>query len=468
MRTINIADATLRETESGYSFKEKIEIARHLDRLNLSVIEMMPLTNPKTDSILIKSIAGLVSRSVLSVPVSLSADSVSPAFDTLKSAKHPRLRLCVPTSPAQMEYVCHKKPDAVLAAIPEVIAQCKALCNDVEFVAEDATRSDAEFLWSAISAAIEAGATTVTVCDTAGQMLPDELCTFLKNLQSAVPAIAAVILGVQCGNEMDLATACTAAAIAAGAQEIKVSATGAPLPALEPVAHLIFTRGDALGVKCAVKFTELSRTVSQIQWTGESKQPKHTPFGGALSTQSRADVSLNMADTMDTVSKAVADLGYDLSAEDNVKVFEAFRRIAEKKAVSLRELDAIVASNALQVPPTYRLESYVINAGNVIAATAHIKLQQDGVCTQGICTGDGPIDASFLAIEQIVGHHYELDDFQIQAVTEGREAMGAALVRLRAEGKLYSGRGISTDIIGASILAYVNALNKIVFEEQVQ
>ena len=117
-------------------------------------------------------------------------------------------------------------------------------------------------------------------------------------------------------------------------------------------------------------------------------------------------------------------------------------------------------------PPTYKLNSYVINSGNVISASANIQMEKNGQPVSGICVGDGPIDAAFLAIEQIAGRHYELDDFQIQAVTEGREAMGSALVRLRSGGKLYSGNGISTDIIGASIKAYLNALNKIVYEEE--
>ena len=167
------------------------------------------------------------------------------------------------------------------------------------------------------------------------------------------------------------------------------------------------------------------------------------------------------------MTKVVRQLGYDLTEEDNARVFEAFKRVAVKKHfVGTRELDAIVASTALQVPSTYRLESYVINSGNVIMATANITLERDGNKVRGISVGDGPIDAAFLAIEQIIGHHYELDDFQIQAVTEGREAMGSALVKLRSGGRLYSGSGISTDIIGASIRAYISALNKIVYEEE--
>ena len=141
---------------------------------------------------------------------------------------------------------------------------------------------------------------------------------------------------------------------------------------------------------------------------------------------------------------------------------------AEKKDLSARELEAIIASVALQVPPTYVIKGFVINSGSQMRATAHIAMEKDGRELRGLCAGDGPIDACFLAIEQIAGTHYELDDFQIQAVTEGREAMGSAFVKLRSGSRLYSGSGISTDIIDAAIHAYVSALNKIAYEEAVQ
>ena len=147
-------------------------------------------------------------------------------------------------------------------------------------------------------------------------------------------------------------------------------------------------------------------------------------------------------------------------------VEEAFLRVANKKHfVGTRELDAIIASTAMEVPATYQIVNYVINSGNVITATANLLLSRNGEEVRGVGIGDGPIDAAFQAIEQVIGHHYELDDFQIQTVTEGRDAMGSALVKLRAGGRVYSGNGISTDIIGASIRAYISALNKIVYEE---
>ncbi|MBO4733427.1 MAG: 2-isopropylmalate synthase, partial [Clostridia bacterium] len=156
---------------------------------------------------------------------------------------------------------------------------------------------------------------------------------------------------------------------------------------------------------------------------------------------------------------------YDLSKEDSEKVFSDFKRIADKKSVSQKEFEAIIASTALQVEPTYTLDQYSIQSGNIMTSSAQINLIKDGVTLTGISVGDGPIDAAFRTIEQITGRHFELDDFQIQAITEGHEATGSAIVKLRSGGKLYSGKGLSTDIIGASIRAYIIALNKILYEE---
>ena len=209
------------------------------------------------------------------------------------------------------------------------------------------------------------------------------------------------------------------------------------------------------------------RIASQIDWITNTRHKSTTPFdNGAGNTD--VHIALDKSDSLETVIQSIKKLGYDLSQEDNVRVFEAFRAESQKKDIGAKELDAIIASTALQVPATYQLVSYVINSGNIINSTAHIQLKKNDVPLDGLSVGDGPIDAAFLAIEQIVGRHYELDNFQIQAVTEGREALGSALVRLRSNGMLYSGNGISTDIIGASIRAYINALNKIIYEEDIQ
>ena len=466
MRKITITDMTMRQSGKGFSlsFREKIELVKHLDKLGVDVIEVSLITSPKIDRLLIKSISSAVRSSAVAVSVGLSEENIAIAWGALEEARHPRLQVTAPVSAVQMEYLAGKKPEAMIAAIKNLVEKCRSLCPEVELIADDATRADPAFLQEAIRTAIGAGAGVITLCDAAGMMLPDQITEFLHNTYAAVPELKEVTLGISCKNELSMADSCAVAAIRCGAGEVKCAAYGEDVIKLETMAKVISARGSSFDVECGIRTTSMKRILSQVTWMCQTGRSSTSPFDSGV--QSGEELFLNAHDDLPAVMKAAAKLGYDLSEEDGAKVYEAFSRIAARKErVGAKELDAIVASAAMQVPPTYQMESYVINSGNTISATAHIRLQKNGVMKEGISLGDGPIDAAFLAIEQIAGHHYELDDFQIQAVTEGREAMGEAVVKLRSGGKLFSGRGISTDIVGASVHAYINALNKIVYEE---
>ena len=468
MKTIRISDVTMKQATNEYSlsFKEKIELAKLLDKLGVSVIELEGISNQKIDALRIKSIASAVQESIVAVPVQLNRESVQQTWNALRLARNPRLQVCAPVSSVQMEYLFHKKPDAMLAAISDTVAACREVCADVEFIADDATRSDEKFLTQAITAAMDAGASTVTLCDTAGAMLPDEFAAFIGKVYDQVPGLSQVCLGVSCSNELAMADSCVIAALGQGAGEVKAAAYPVNTVSLENVSRVIHARGDSFGAACPVRMTQLSRTISQIAWLCQTGRSKNSPFDNGVQEE-EPGVYLTAHDDIGSVLKVVERLGYDLSEEDGVKVFEAFQNIAAKKEkVTAKELDAIVASAAMQVPPAYVMQTYVITSGNTISSTAHLKLRKGEKVLEGVSIGDGPIDAAFLAIESITGRHYELDDFQIQAVTEGREAMGQTVVKLRSGGKLYSGRGISTDIVGAGIHAYLSALNKIVYEEE--
>ena len=468
MERIKISDVTMKHSSGEFSltFKEKIELAKLLDKLEVSVLELEGIRSPKIDALRIKSIAAAVQGSILAVPVQLDRESVDAVWNALRFAKKPRLQVCAPASSVQMEYLYHKKPDAMLQSVADTVAACAEVCRDVEFVVDDATRSDPEFLHRIISAAIEAGATTVTLCDTAGTMMPEEFAAFVKSVRESVPTLKDICLGVSCSNELAMADSCVIAAVCQGAGEIKAAAYGPSSASLANVSRIISARGSSFGASCGVRVTQLSRTIGQITRMCQTGRSKTSPFDNGVQDED-AGIYLTAHDDLSAVVKAVERMGYDLSEEDGVKVYEAFRSIAAKKEkVSARELDAIVASAAMQVPSAYVLDTYVITSGNTISATAHLKLKKFDTVLEGVCIGDGPIDAAFLAIEQITGKHYELDDFQIQSVTEGREAMGQTVVKLRSGGKLYSGKGISTDIVGASIRAYISALNKIVYEEE--
>lgn len=468
IKTVKVADITLRkimsDKKSTISFKNKIELAKLLNKLNVDTIETGLVDSGKTDELLVRTIALTVNNSTLSCPTGLSLEGIEKAYECIKDAKKPRLNIRVPVSPVQMEYICHKKPAKMLESIPELVKKAKELCPSVEFTAVDATRCEKEFLCSAIQEAINAGADIITICDTAGTMFAEEFSAFIDEIYACVPALKDVTLSIEASNTISMASACAFAGIKSGAEEIKTTVYGDEFASLESIVNVLKTRGDSCEIRTNVKVTEFKRALANME-DAIVNQKSYTSLFDNISNNEDDGISLSDGDDISAVSKAVKDLGYDLSENDMSSVFEAFQRVAKRKTVNAKELDAIVASAAMQVPAVYKLKSYVINSGNIITATANIQMEKNGKEISGVSTGDGPIDAAFMALEQIVGCHYELEDFQIQSVTEGKGAVGQALVKLRANGKVYAGKGVSTDIISASIRAYVSALNKIVFEE---
>ncbi len=469
MKRIQIADVTLHEEAMNphisLSFKEKIELAKELDKMGVDVIETAAIGDCKSEALLVRTISTLVKKSTISCPTGLTVTSVEETWKNVQNAVSPRLLISVPVSTVQMEYICHRKAPKMLELITDLVSAAAGHCDNVEFAAEDATRADHSFLCDAINTAISHGAKTITICDTAGTMMPEEFISFLETLYQDIPALATVTLAVRTCDELGMAVASAFACVRAGVMQIDVAASGSPCAALDAVAHVFHNRGDSIGIFCGLDMTSLNRAMKRLGWISRNDDGKTA--GDLSGTMLDETLLLDSTTDISTVAAALARQGYELSDEDLALVYEAFCRIAAKKPVGAKELDAIVASTAMQVPPAYTLTSYVINSGNVISATAQIALEKNGTQIRGLSVGDGPIDAAFLAIEQAVGHHYELDDFQIQAVTEGREAMGSALIKLRSNGRLFSGQGISTDIIDASILAYLDALNKIVYEENI-
>ena len=291
--------------------------------------------------------------------------------------------------------------------------------------------------------------------------MPDDFAAFVSRIADG----AGVPVYVSVSDLNGLAVACALLAVRGAAAGVKV-AVGGDVTALSTFSDLIRNRGGDLGLSTRLAVTELHRTVRQIEWIGGER--KDAAPSGEKKAADEGMIALDESADPEAIAAAVARLGYDLSDEDLALVSDEVRRVAGKKTVGERELEAIVASAALQVPATYQLDSYVINSGNIISASAQITLMANGKSLHGVSIGDGPIDAAFRALESVIGHRYELDDFKIQAITEGQEAVGSALIRLRSGGKLYSGNGVSTDILGAAIRAYLNAVNKIVYEENAQ
>lgn len=415
MRKIEISDNTIRHaTESApekVSFKLKLDTAKQLDMLGVSAIETSCIKDGQADYLLVKSIASAVRKAVVSVPVDvLDPDSISITWKALKDAVHPRLQLPVPCSAVQMEYFCHQKPAALLEAVKEKLSECASVCEDVEFVALDFTRSDKELLSGMISAAVEAGAGLITVSDIAGNLLPEEFFEEIRRIKESLPE--GIKLGVQCSNALHLADCNSVAAVRAGADVIKTEILGHTSASLNRIASILNARQDVLDVSMGVRMTEVEQ-----------------------------------------VSHAIKDM------------LEAYQVNPRAVAGKIDEQDADKPLSTEPVPETYHLESYIINSGNIITSTCHLRIRKDAELLENVSIGNGPVDAAFKAMETLVGSSYELDDFKIRSVTEGREAMGETIISLRNKGKLYYGKGVSTDIVGSSILAYLDAANKIAYEE---
>ena len=438
-----------------------------LDRLDADCIELKNVRQKKIDHLLIKSVCQTVRQAKIAVPVYISGETAGDIWEALKEARDPRLQVVAPVSSVQMEYLSHLKPEALADKVTDIIRECLDYTDDVEFVAADATRSDEKFLRKIIRNAIEAGAKTVTLYDTAGSMLPEETAAFITSLFDDVPEMKDITVGYSCSDGLHLADACAVAAVRSGIKEIKAAAFRTDGISLKNIVNILNVKQKHLGITLGLGTEKIGTLTSQIEklccsGLGHSFRPAKTE-----TEANRDNVTVNTHESRESVFRTISKMGYELTTEDMEKVWVRFSMFAgSKDTITLKELEAIIATEAMQVPPACTDIQYVINTGSSIGAMSHMKLTLHGKQLEGISTGDGAIDAAFNSIEKATGRHFELDDFQIQSVTEGREAMGETLVRLRADGKLYSGKGISTDIVGAGIMAYINALNKIIYEEE--
>lgn len=458
MKKIAVSDVTLKvisEKDLSLTFRERLSIAEKLDLSYVDAIELPALINSKENEVIYRTIASTIKNAVVKIPVGDSAESLNAAVECVKNAGKVCLQVVMPVSTVQMEYFHHLKAPLMQSKIEEIVKAAKEINECVEFVALDAFRAEEGFVESCAQVAFNAGATAITVSDEAGEALPEDYEKIVK----AIKSVCDIKVYVQPSNALSMAAACAVQAIKAGADGVKTSVCGENL-SLSVISDIMRSKKFDFDADCNVDATNV-KTISSI-------------INGIVCNENRKDddtkIEIGVFDnnaTMSDVSMAVKQLGYELSDADVGKVYEEFKKLtAKKESIDVKELEALIASTAMQVPSTYHLVNYVVNSGNIIPATANVTLERDGEKFTGVSTGDGPIDAAFHAIEQVIGHHYELDDFQVHAVTKGRGAVGSSIIRLRADGKLYPGNGVSTDIVGACIRAYINALNKIVYEEK--
>ncbi|MBR5236419.1 MAG: hypothetical protein IKW06_03510 [Clostridia bacterium] len=461
MRKINIADITLKklaeERAVSLLFREKSAIANCADLLGADAVELPAVKNRREDTIIYKTIAQNVQNATLAIPVGFNKEEVSAVWECIKEAKKPRLQVEVPVSTIQMEYTYHVKQNVMLERIAELTKEAKTFCDDVEFSALDATRADAEFLVAAAKEAVNSGANMVTLCDNAGTSTPDEIARMVAGIKAAVT----VPVYVQVSDHINMAVASALAAAKEGADGLKCAMTGKDVLLAGELSDAISVCGAQIDAKIELDNTKIHASIDEMV-----AGINHDAYETEKTISEKKKILLDSDSSMAQIQQAAQVLGYELSDSDMGNVYKALMQVCEKKgAVGAKEFEALIASSAMQAPSTYHFETYTTTSSNITNSMSQVTLKCNDEIMCGVSNGDGPIDAAFRAIEQCIGHHYELDDFQVQSVTEGKEALGSALVRLRNNGKLYSGNGTSTDIVAASIRAYINALNKIVFEE---
>lgn len=461
MRKIITTDITLKklsqERENTLLFREKTAIAACADSLGADAVELAPIKNLREDTIIYKTIAKNIQNAAVAIPVGFTAEDAAAAWECISEAKKPRLQIELPVSTVQMEYTYHVKSDKMITRIAELTKAAKALCEDVEFSALDATRADVDFLIAAAKEAEANGAGIITLCDDAGVSLPEEIAALVEKVKAEVK----VPVYVQVSDRISMAVASAIAAAAKGADGFKCAMAGKDILLTGEIADAMRVCSAQIGAETNLNNTKIHASIDDML-----ASINHEAYETEKTVSEKKKILLDSDSTIAQVAQAAQVLGYDLSDSDCGNVHKALMQVCEKKdAVGAKELEALIASSAMQAPSTYHLESYTTSSSNLTGSMSQVTLKCDGDIMSGVSTGDGPIDSAFRAIEQCIGYHYELDDFQVQSVTEGKEALGSALVRLRNNGKLYSGNGISTDIVAASIRAYINALNKIVFEE---
>lgn len=500
VKSVKIFDTTLRDGEQSpgcsMNLQEKIQVAKQLELLKVDVIEAGFAIASPGDFTSVKEIAKKIKDcTVASLARALPKD-IDYGWEAIKYAKRPRIHTFIATSDIHMRHKLKMKPEEVLENAVNMVKYARGYCEDIEFSAEDATRSNQVFLARIFKKVIDAGATVINIPDTVGYTTPDEFYNLIKFIKENVSNIHKAEISVHCHDDLGMAVANTIAAAKAGATQFECTINGigerAGNAALEEIIMAINTRKDFFDLHCNVDTTQIMRSSKLLSAiTGVQVQPNKAIVGanafahesgihqhGVLEEKSTYEImtpeSIGLSQNKmilgkhsgrHAFEKRLKMLGYSLSKEELDKVFREFKELADKKkSVYNRDIEAIVTKDSVEVPKTYELERFVINSGNTITATASIVLKDKEKEIEEASIGDGPVDAAFKAIESIVELDFVLEDYYIHSVTEGKDAQGEAVVKLSKNNRIYTGRGLSTDVIEASIKAYLNAVNKMLYE----
>jgi len=500
-KQIKIFDTTLRDGEQtpgvNLNIREKLEIARQLARLGVDVIEAGFAIASQGDFEAVKAVAENVKGVKVASLCRAVEKDIDRAWEAVKNAESPRLHTFIATSDIHLKYKLKMTEEEVLERAVAMVKYAKKYCEDVEFSAEDATRTRPEFLYRIFEAVIDAGATVINVPDTVGYVTPKEFGGIIRGIRENVSNIDKVDISVHCHNDLGLAVANTLAAMENGAVQLECTINGlgerAGNASLEEIIMGINTRKDYYNnVSHNIDTTQIYRTSKLVSGlTGINVQPNKAIVGanafahesgihqhGVLSERSTYEImtpeSIGLSQNRMVLGKLsgrhafeerLKELGYSLSPEEIQSAFEKFKDLADKKKVVLdRDIEALVEEKVSRVSEVFELDSFQVSSGNKLVSTAMVSLKKDDKMIVEAATGDGPIDAAFNSIERAVGFTMTLEAYNLKAVTEGKDALGEVTVRVSKDGKTFIGRGVSMDIIEASVKAYLNAINRAISE----
>ncbi len=499
-RRIAIFDTTLRDGEqspgASMTMAEKLEVARALAALGVDVIEAgFPIASPG-DFEAVRAIATEVAGPVVCALARCNDRDVDRAWEAIRYAQRPRIHVFLATSAIHREHKLRMTREQIVERAVASVRRAKGCCDDVEFSPEDAARTEIDFLCEVVEAAIDAGATTVNIPDTVGYATPSHYAGVIRTLRERVPNIGKAVISVHCHDDLGLAVANSLAAVEAGARQVECTINGlgerAGNAALEEIVMALKTRHDYYGLSTGIRAERLypvSRMVSTI--TGMAVQRNKAIVGrnafahesgihqdGMLKERStyeimrpedvgvsKTDLVLGKHSGRHALRDRVDELGYHLHEAQLELLFADFKALADKKKeVYDEDLIVLIEKHIQDTPAHWSLLSLHTTAGIGLLPTATVCIRRpDGVVVQDAAIGDGPVDAIFKAVERVTGIAANLREFSVRGVTAGKDAQGEVTLELEvhSDDRTFRGRAASTDIIEASALAYLNAVNAI-------
>ena len=510
MDQVKIFDTTLRDGEQSpgcsMNLSEKIEVAHCLERLHVDIIEAGFAISSPGDFESVKTISENVKECTVASLARCNKKDIDTAWEAVKGAADPRIHVFLATSPIHMKYKLKMTPEDVVKQVGEMVAYAKKYCSNIEFSAEDATRSDLEFLRLVTETAIDAGALTINLPDTVGYTTPDEMEYLIRNIKENARGAEKVIFSVHCHNDLGMATANSLAGVRGGARQIECTINGlgerAGNTSMEEVVMALRTRQDEYQCDTAIDATQIHRASKTVYNIIGQTAPINKPIVGKNAFAHEAgihqhgvmankktyeimtpesiglhvnNIVLGKHSGRHAVGKRLEELGYNLTKEELESCFEEFKVVCDKKKnITDEDLEAIVTHHTNDIykdtEDGYKLEWFQASTSNFTTATCTVCLIKDGEKFENVALGDGPIDAAYKAIDEIVQpSEHSFDIFNIHSISEGKDTLGDVTVKISAHDRTFTGRGLSTDILEASINAYLKGLNRLVaFDERLE